>query len=180
MIIGVMGRIGAGKDALAEYLKRKGFKQIAFRDAVVEEADKRGLSHTRENLQDVQRECRQRYGEDYFPKKIIEQVEKSRAKRIVITGLRTSTDARTLKEHFGKRVTLVLVDAKPEIRFERMKKRGRLGDPKTFEEFLDQERRENEHFDSENAFTYADVMIDNSGTLEELHTRINRLLASAR
>lgn len=177
MLIGVMGRIGAGKDAVAEYLVNNyGFQQIAFRDLVVEEAHRRGLDPTRENLAVVQKDCRARYGDDYFPKEVVRRTETSKARDVVITGIRTSTDARVLKEHFGDKIRLVLVDADAGVRFQRMVKRRRLGDPTVFEDFKEQERLENEHFDSEKAFAQADVTIDNSGTLVQLQEKVDRLV----
>src|SRR3972149_9767422 len=50
LVLGLAGRIGAGKDTVSNYLKQKGFLVLAIGDMVRAEAARRGLEPTRENL----------------------------------------------------------------------------------------------------------------------------------
>ena len=70
----------------------------------------------------------------------------------------------------------MLVDALPQTRFERLKKRGRIGDPQTFEEFTKQERNEITLFRAKETFEYAEDKLDNSGTLDNLHKNIEAFM----
>ena len=53
MYVALTGYMGTGKGVISEKLKAQGYKYISLSDMIREEADKRGLEHTRENLQDV-------------------------------------------------------------------------------------------------------------------------------
>jgi len=64
-----------------------------------------------------------------------------------------------------------------EVRFKRIKERGRLGDTVTLEEFLDVEKREATSSDSaaqqmDETIKMADLMIKNNASLAELHEEI--------
>ncbi len=58
MIIGLVGRNAAGKGEAANYLKSKGFVYYSLSDAIREEAAKRGLEHSRDNLINLGNELR--------------------------------------------------------------------------------------------------------------------------
>ena len=57
MIIGLTGRIAAGKETLTEFLRKKGFIYIETSKILNKELEKRGLEITRKNQQDVGDEC---------------------------------------------------------------------------------------------------------------------------
>ncbi len=61
-----------------------------------------------------------------------------------------------------------------------MKRRKREGDPKTFEEFLRQEKEENKAFDIDKIMKYVRFTISNDGTLQELHKNIDNFLAKTK
>ncbi|MBI4018768.1 MAG: AAA family ATPase [Candidatus Aenigmarchaeota archaeon] len=172
-IIGIIGRIGAGKDTVAEYIARKyGYAVVAFRDAVKEVTEKEGLELTRANMQAVSKKYRDRYGGDYFTNIIMKKVAESGPK-IIIKEMRTEGDVLPLKNMFRK-MKIILIEADAEKRFERMFARGRAGDPQTLEEFEGQEKRE-EELGYTQALQYDDFKINNNGTLGELYEKVDKL-----
>ena len=79
--------------------------------------------------------------------------------------------------HAGRR----LLHADPAVRFQRLKSRGRESDPRTFEEFLDLETREEGGLDSETqqlkaCEAMADFKVNNTGSLEDLQGCLSSLL----
>ena len=84
MIIGLTGKNASGKGEVANYLKAKGFVYYSHSDIIREEATKRGLEHTRDNLIALGNELREKFGSSYLAQqinnKIKEQLEKSNAK----------------------------------------------------------------------------------------------------
>ena len=62
MIIGLTGKNAAGKGEIANYLKTKGFVYYSLSDVIREEATKRGLEHTRDNLIRLGTEMRETHG----------------------------------------------------------------------------------------------------------------------
>ena len=117
-------------------------------------------------------------------KRILEKVRLD--KDYVVDGLRDMDEVKSLekyeKEH-GKRFILLGIDADPHIRFERLKKRGRHGDPETFEEFKkidDKELEGNEGQEVGKCLEHASYIIMNDGDVNELETKLDEFLKAER
>lgn len=174
-ILGIVGRIGTGKDTVADYVAKKyGYAVVAFRDAVKDATEREGLALTRENMQLVGKKYRASHGEDFFTNVIAEKAEKAGGK-VIIKEMRTDGDVLPLKKRFGRAMKVIRVDADAEKRFVRMLARGRTGDPQTREEFEKQEKRE-EELGFTAALNHAAITMDNNGTLGELYEKIDKLL----
>lgn len=172
MIIGVIGTIGSGKGVVCRYLKNKyNFRVVSMGNIVRSLAKKDKIKITRENLQETQDKYHNKYGLDYIIKLAINKIKGY--KRAAIDGIRTPTQAQIAKKAGAK---IILVDAKSELRFERMKKRKRKGFPKSLKEFRKDEKNEWKHFDFEKTFRYADYKVNNNGTQKELFMQFDRLM----
>lgn len=181
MIIGLIGKIASGKDAVSKYIKeRYGFEEIVMGDVVREIAKKRGLSLDRESLLKLQEELIRKYGEDYIIKLVVEKIkeEMKEGKRdFVVNGLRREMDVKVLKDNF-KDAVIVEVYCDDKIRFERIRNRGREGDPKTFLEFIKQDEEEERSFNiSEVIKKYANYRITNNSTLQKLYEEVDKLIS---
>ena len=178
MIIGLTGKNASGKGEVASYLKTKGFVYHSLSDVIREEATKRGLGHSRDNLINLGNELRQKYGPAHLAQQINKKIKQQSKKNFVIDSIRSPYEAKELIKNKG--FTLVGVDAPTELRFERLLGRNRLGDAKTLEEFKQQEQRENLKSDTNQqldaTFGMANKIILNNGSLEELHKKIYNLL----
>ncbi len=175
-IIGLMGRIGSGKGTIADILiKDYGFKSITMGDLVREEVAKRGLKPTREETTRVSMDCRKK-DPAYFIKRVIEKIKQSGYDKWLIDGIRTPLGVKEFKKAFPD-IKLIRVDVKPEIRFERMKLRARPGFPDTFDKFKEHEELENEKFNLNETLSYADYVIENNGTYEELVSKSKDLIS---
>lgn len=173
--IGIMGRMGSGKDEVAGYLEDVcGIPALDVGDAVREVAERTGVEPTRENLHDISERYTKRYGRDYFVRKVIERVERTRAGVVSITGIRTPSDVDALREHFGDGLVLVWVTTDPHRRYLRLRERGETRDPQTIPEFRRQEREEDELFGIDHAAARADLVLDNNGDVDDLHQRIEQ------
>ena len=177
LVIGLMGTIGAGKDVVSDYLVEKyGFKVYRSGDICREIAAKRGLEPTRENLQAITDEMYSKHGKTFFVDEILRRIEKSGTERAIFNGVRNPVDAKVPMERLGNKFVLILVDAKPEIRFERLKKRGRPGFPKTLEEFKKHEEREYALFNMQETFGLPHKTLYNNSTLEDLYEQVDDLV----
>lgn len=173
-ILGLVADISAGKDTAARYLAEKhGFERHTLSDILRAEARVRKLTPTRENLVKIVKELRKKEGIHALIRRAI---KKSKKDKIVIVGIREKEEIDYLKEKFPGKVKILRLTADPKIRFERIKTRGRTGDPKTFKEFLAQEKREWEEFDFKTLFKMADYKIVNDGTVEELYRELDKAL----
>ena len=182
MIIGLTGKNASGKGEFANYLKSKGFVYYSLSDVIREEATKRNLEHSRDNLIKLGNELRKKFGPNHLAKEInykIESILKNNPKQnFVIDSIRSPFEAKKLMKK--KEFILIGVDAPVETRFKRLLDRNRLGDAKTLEEFKNHEERENLKSDTNQqldaTFGMANEVILNNGTLEELHIKIDDLL----
>ena len=139
MIIGLTGKNAAGKGELANYLKNKGFIYFSLSDALRDEATKQDLDHSRDNLIKLGTEMRVKFGKGILAVRINEKISELSGKDIVVDSIRHPGEIEELKKNDGFILIGVHTDAK--IRFERLVKRGRVGDTQTFEEFLEHEKK---------------------------------------
>ena len=183
MIIGLTGKNASGKGEAANYLKSKGFIYYSLSDVIREEATKRGIEHSRENLINLGNELRERFKPNYLAQQINKKIKESRINFpdkffFVIDSIRNPFEAKELMKN--KDFVLVGIDAPIELRFKRLLKRNRLGDANTLEDFKKQEERENLKSDTNQqlgkTFGMAVKIIVNDGSLNELHERIDRLM----
>ncbi len=182
MIIGLTGKNASGKGEVANYLKRKGFVYYSLSDVLREEATKRRLKHSRDNLIKLGNELRKKFGSNYLSKqinnKIKQQLKKNKNQNFVIDSIRSPYEAKELMKN--KNFILVGIKAPVELRFKRLLERNRLGDAKTLKEFKQQEQRENLKNSSNQqldaTFKLTKKVIVNDGTLKELHKKIDKLL----
>jgi len=182
MIIGLTGKNASGKGEAANYLKSKGFVYYSLSDVIREEATKRGIEHSRDNLINLGNQLRKKYGPNYLAKqiniKIKQQLKKKKNQNFVIDSIRSPFEAKELMKNKG--FVIVGIKAPIELRFKRLLDRNRLGDAKTLEEFKKQEQRENlknktnQQLDA--TFKLAKKFITNDSTLKELHKKIDGLI----
>ncbi len=178
MIIGLTGTKASGKGILAEILREEGFVYSSTSDRVREEAILRGIeNYTIKDLQNIGNELREKFGCDILVKRTLEKLKDS--KNLVIDGIRNPGEIEALKKQNAK---IVAVDAPEKQRFERLIKRARHSDPKTWEEFIAMEKRDsgigesNTGQQTSKCIEMADYRIINEGTLEELKTKIEYFL----
>jgi len=180
MIIGLTGTKAGGKGAVAEILKEKDFFYTSLSDRVREEASRRGLgNYTIKDLQDIGNELRERFGNEVLAKRTIQMIEGK--ENVVIDGIRNLGEIQELRKIKG--FVLIGIDAPRKLRFERLIKRGRASDPKTYEEFLEIDKRDigegEENYGQQvgECMKEADYKIYNDGSLDDLKRKVDEILA---
>ncbi len=177
MILGLTGKNGSGKTEVSEYLQKRGFEYHSLSDEIREEIRRRGQEINRERLIEVGNELRAKYGPAVLVERILQTMERSR--HYVIDSIRNPSEIDLLKSRAD--FTLLALEADPAIRFDRCRKRGRENAASTLEQFIEEEARE---LSSDNPADQqliatrqrADVVVNNDGTLEELHHRLEEVL----
>lgn len=179
IIIGITGTLGAGKGTVVEYLTRYcGFAHFSVRAFISRELDRRGMPVNRDTLTALANEMRAKNSPSY----IIEELYKEAAleeKNCIIESIRTpgEVDALRCKPDFF----LLAVDADPRIRFNRVRKRNSETDKVSFSTFINSEQREmhSEDPNKQNlaeCIRQADFVIENNGSMEELHEKTEEFL----
>jgi len=179
MIIGLTGKNAAGKGELAEHLKSKGFIYFSLSDALRDEATKQNLDHSRDVLIKLGTDMRSKFGNGILAKKINEKIKQNKG-NFVVDSIRNPGEIEELRKNDGFILIAVHTDAK--IRFERLMKRGRAGDSRTFEEFLEHEKKENNNEGSgqqlDKCIEMADQTISSNGTIVEANKDLDNYLES--
>lgn len=178
MLIGLTGPLGSGKDTVKNILEKKlSYKSIRLSAIVEEEIRRRKLPFTRENYQNVGDDLRKKYGAHILVKRALEKLGSCCG---IINGIRNPAEVEYLREKC-KNFILISINANRKVRYERLKKRGKRGDPKTWEEFVKKDDRELGINEPEyglrikDCMKMADIAIINEGSKEELEREVEYL-----
>jgi dCMP deaminase len=180
MIIGLTGKNASGKGVVAEYLKERSFYYLSLSDEIRGEIERRGQEITRDALIQVGNELREKHGVAVLAERIISKIEDD--KNYIIDSIRHPAEVDALRKNGNFK--LLNIDASKEVRFQRIKQRGRESDPQGYEEFLLLEDKEASNADEikqqvEKCQDLADVTITNNGSLEDLCQEINMIIKDA-
>lgn len=176
MIIGLVGEKLAGKDTVANYLKNKhGAFSIKFSQILDEILDLLHLEKSRRNEIDLGLGLRKIFGQEVLYRVLLERVRKSPTEISVINGLRMDEQEKAVKDLDAK---IIYVTAPIELRFERYKHRHEKVDDAqmNFVQFLQQEKEPTEIRIPELG-QKADFKIENTGSLEELHKKVDEVIS---
>lgn len=179
MIIGLTGTYASGKDTVADYLEEKEFVYHSCSDIIREYCRKIGQETSRENLIQMGNKLREKYGDGYLAKKILQKINKNKEKKSLVLSIRHPAEVKELKK--DPFFVLIVVDAPLKARFMRTRKRqGRPEDRDSFEEFKRHEEQERKGRGAsqqlDKVVKMADCKIINDGTLEELDKKIEGVL----
>ena len=131
---------GAGKSTIANGLKSKNYEIINMGDAVREEAKKRNLEPSGENLGKLMLELREKNGPGAIAELISDKIKNAKSNAIIIDGVRSNEEINELRK-MGT-VKLLSVHASTDTRYGFLSNRGRSDDPKNRENFDERDTRE--------------------------------------
>ena len=179
-IIGLTGRNAAGKGTVASFLKKSSFVYHSLSDTLRKELKRRNLEESRENLIQTGNDLREQGGPGVLADLMIDSLLSS--ENHIVDSIRNPFEVKSLRRVYpSHKFVLISVDASPEIRYERLRSRNRLGDSSSWEIFLEQEKLEESNRDPNKqqllaTMGEADFNVDNSGSIEELENQIRVIL----
>lgn len=173
-LIGLTGTNGAGKGEAAAFFRERGYAYASLSDILREELRARGLEAARDNLIRIGNELRHAFGPDVLARRTMAGVTGPS----VIDSIRNLREVAFLRAQAG--FILLAFDAPPEVRFARVRARGRDESAATLDTFLAKEAEERAGGEAaqqlEACMAEADVLIWNDGTIEDLHRQLEKLL----
>jgi dephospho-CoA kinase len=175
LVIGLAGRIGSGKSEIGKYLSNNyGASQHRFSQILEDLIKRLHITPERETLQRLGAALRSSISQGVLVNAFKADIEGAASDIVVVDGIRYLNEVEMLRE-FKKNI-LIYTSVPSAIRYERIKKRGERGESNlTFEEFMEAENRETEkHLDEVKAV--ADIVLDNSGSKEEFHRKIDEII----
>jgi len=185
MIVGIVGKIAAGKTTAARFLEERGFCRVSCSEPLMDllthnvsdyswvpELPERA-EPTRERLIELGKYLKEKYGGDILIRLALDK--KRHCERVAIDGVRSREEVNAIKRLGGK---VIYVEAGPEIRFERLMRRkaGKDRDIRSFEDFMAMDDAEERLYHTSELKGMADYVIVNEGTLEELREKVERII----
>ena len=179
MIIGLTGKNGSGKGEVANFLKERGFHYLSLSDVLRDTLRKKGKALTRKNLIEAGNRLRVEEGSGVLAEKVLSGMEID--KNYLVDSIRHPAEVKVLRRR--KDFVLLRVEAPQRVRFERLKRRGREKDPKTFRQFLRLERLEAKSRIREDQQLYqtlrmSDRVVRNDGSLAAFEARLRSLFVA--
>ncbi len=109
-------------------------------DVIRAEILHRSLDPSPENIGKIAEELRIEYGNDIVAKRCIEKIRQFNDSTILIDGIRSSTEVDLFREHWP--LYVIAITCSNEIRFNRIKIRGRSDDTTDIEQIRKRDMRE--------------------------------------
>jgi dephospho-CoA kinase len=181
--IGITGEIASGKETVVQYFLAHGFFRFSLSDEVRNEALREGLLPERENLQNLGDALRNKFGSAVLAERIMKDVIKMRRKNegalIVIDSIRNPDECRLLRGYGAK---IIGITAPFETRYNRVLNRNKdktIWGKMEFKKADSRDRGIGQNSFGNNVrqcFSFADVIIKNDGSIEELYIKLDKIL----
>ncbi len=173
LVIGITGRIGSGKTTVGRYLEsRHGFQYLRYSEVLAEWRAKDPESKA--HLQKVGWEVMAGGMQAELNRRLIARIMPDAD--VTVDGLRHALDYETLKDSFSTAFRLLYIDSPPQLRFERLNRKGKYADFASFDA-ADSHAVE-QHIESLRA--NAAVVIRNEGSLQDLYMAVDEPVRSFR
>lgn len=175
--LALVGMPGAGKTLCAKYLEDRGFYQFRFGGIVTDEVVRRGLPLEPENERTVREEIRRNEGMDAMAKRALPHLREALKERpvIVIDGLYSFSEYKTLREEFGGDMVVVAIACARTLRYERLTTRAER--PLTVEEAIRRDVQEIETLEKGGPIAMADFTLINNSTPDSLLNQLQQILS---
>jgi len=181
-VIGLTGTIAAGKELVREELqKRFNCYYVSLSSIIRGELEKKKKSFNRATLQDLGNHMRKSYGHHILAKLAVSYMPRDK-EMMIVDGIRNPGEIDFLKKTFGGDFKLIAVDADTQIRFQRVLSRARSTDPKTYEDFLKIDQRDQGSGEkpfgqnSKSCMEKADFTLMNDGNVQDFVLKMNEML----
>lgn len=178
-IIGITGTLGAGKGTIVDYLVKKyGFRHYSVRGYLIKEIEKRTLPVNRDTMVLVANDLRSNNSPSFITDELFKEAYEN-GQNAIIESIRTPGEVESLRNK--SQFMLLAVDAKPEVRFERIVSRNSETDHVSYETFIANEQREMETTDPNKqnlsaCISQADYVLLNNEDFEYLYKQIDQIM----
>ena len=174
--LALVGMPGSGKTLCAQHLESHGFFQFRFGSLIVDEVVRRGQAITPENERVVREEFRAQDGMDAIAKRALPILQSALTQHdcIVIDGLYSFSEYKTLRHQLGAELILVAIVAERQTRYTRLAQRPER--PLTPAEAEARDWQEIERIEKGGSIAIADFTLLNNDTPEALLDALDSLL----
>lgn len=173
--IAILGLPGSGKTVTIEYLMEKlKCPKVYFGQIVLDEVKARGLEINEKSERAVREDLRNKFGVDYYAKKVIEKIDGLDEPLVVIESLYSWTEYLIFKEKFKENFFTIAIYTSPKVRYARLKNRPER--PLTEEEARGRDHAQIENLQQAGPIAMANYTVNNNGTYKELYAQIDKIM----
>ena len=167
----ITGMPGAGKGEIAEAFQTVGVPVIVMGDVIREETRRRGLEPNPENTKIVMLDLRAKDGLGAIALRCLDNLKQQTSDIVVIEGCRSVAEIDVFDD-FAEEVKIICAHSAPNVRFDRLRNRGRDDAPQEWATFRERDLREIS-VGLGAVIALSDIMLVNEGTIEEfrMHAR---------
>ncbi|WP_435360022.1 AAA family ATPase [Haloarchaeobius sp. DFWS5] len=177
-VIGTVGLPGSGKGEAATVAREHDIPVVTMGDVIRQECRDRGLDPA-EHHGEIAQALRAENGPDAIAQRSLPMIREYLADHdtVLVDGLRSGVELDCFHDAFGDDFVLVSIEAPFEVRKERLADRGRDKGEAEGGEGLEARDERERGFGMDDAMARADVVIDNTETLEAFRSKIEALLS---
>ncbi len=178
LIIGLTALPGGGKDFIGDILVKKyGFYKVAPGDIIREIVKKEGYKEITRDIQiAVQRKYRKKYGMNYVMKLTLDKIISNGNPFNVVAGIRLPEDYKFFKTRFGDKFQNIFIISNRRIRFKRILLRKREDLPKSYGEFIKQDKNEIKSFRLDETKKLSEFKIKNNDGKKKLEKDLDKII----
>lgn len=180
-IVAITGTNGAGKGTITDILtKQFSYIHLSVRELLEEILYSQNLEPTRDNMIKLANNFRRDAGPSILIEMLLDRANELGA-NVIIESIRCPGEIHMLRKKYPD-VKIISVDAKQELRYERVINRGSNTDNISFTAFLEQEGREMSNKDPfeqnlAECIRLADIHFTNNSTIEDLEADVTSCFA---
>ena len=174
--VALVGMPGSGKTLCAKHLEARGFFQFRFGGIVTDEVSRRGWAITPENERIVREGFRAEEGMDAIARRARPALEAALEVHdsIIIDGLYSFSEYKTLQERFGGRMVVIAVSCARQLRYGRLAERPER--PLTAQQAEQRDYQEIEKIEKGGPIAIADYTLLNDSTPDDVLAALDGLL----
>ncbi len=176
-VIGTVGLPGSGKGEAATVAREDGIPVVTMGDVVRQETADRGLDPAKDHGT-VAQALREENGPAAIAERSLPMIEDRLAdhETVLVDGIRSDVEVNAFEERFDEAFTLVSIEAPFDVRAERIDARGRDASEADGGEGLAARDERERGFGMDDAMDRADVVVENTESLESFHERIRSII----
>jgi dephospho-CoA kinase len=176
MILAFIGEKLGGKDAVTKYLiENHNAVQVKYSEVLDEILEILDIERSRKNETALAMGLRDLFGKDVLVPSLKNKISKLSSPLIIMNGVRFQEELEAIKD---LEVKSIYITAPQEIRYQRYLKRVEKTDDgtKSFEDFQKEDQNSPTEVNIPGLGSKADHFINNTGSLEELYSKVDKLL----
>jgi len=175
-IIAVIGMTGCGKSEAVKFFVSNGYKRVYFGEVVMNVVKGLGLDVNESNERTVRESLRKEFGMGAMAVKSLPAIEEfiGQGENVVVESLYSWSEYQIMNDKFQDDFKLLTIYTTKSIRYERLSKR--IIRPLTKFECMTRDKSEIENIEKGGPIAFADYLVMNDGTIEELNLQLKKYL----